>query len=179
MDTLLDLALAPAARWRTVGGPRGRGRGSQREPRPSHAVTPRVDFHSRQHTHNLFPPPPAGVYRPPLALLPPRPRKATHTMFHPGLVAACLPRRNQIMYFAWSKHCTRVVRWGEATAHRDARWLRRAAFDSPLASSRARPSQPKTKEPALPRALKRWRCDDASSEACIDTALPGRCSGSL
>ena len=72
-----------------------------------------------------------------------------------------------------------VVSWGKATAHRDARWLRRAAFDSPLASSRARPSQPKTKEPALPRALKRWRCDDASSEACIDTALPGRCSGSL
>ena len=72
-----------------------------------------------------------------------------------------------------------VVRWGKATAHRDARWLRRAAFDSPLASSRARPSQPNTKEPALPRALKRWRWDDASSEACIDTALPGRCSGSL
>jgi len=60
VDTLLDFALAPAARWRTVqrtvGGPCGRGRGSQREPRPSHAVTPRVHFHSRQHTHNLFPP---------------------------------------------------------------------------------------------------------------------------
>lgn len=54
--TLLDLALAPAARWRTDRRWTARPRDHRTRPSHDHAVTRALTFTAGQHTHNLFPP---------------------------------------------------------------------------------------------------------------------------